>query len=156
MKGLSNVVAAIIAIVILLTLGLTALTMLQTETGEYQASLSAAESSIYFHNLMESQLKNGVLNVSYYAFPISSNEYCLELTFQLSSNVETSGPYSVNITEIFAYTSNGIVPINLNYPVEVQVSQSPYTVTFTFSSMPDIYIVFQNGVTVFIPPNSSV
>ena len=156
MKGQSNAVAAIIVIVILLTIGLTTLTMLQMETGEYQASLSVVESSAYFHDLMESQLKNGVLNVSYYAFPISSNEYCLELTFQLNPNVETSGPYSVNITEIFAYTSNGLVPINLKYPVEVLVSQSPYTVTFTYSSAPDIYIVFQNGVTVFLPPNGSV
>ena len=156
MKGQSNAVAAIIVIVILLTIGLTTLTMLQMETGEYQASLAVVESSAYFHDLMESQLENGVLNVSYYAFPISSNEYCLELTFQLNPNVETSGPYSVNITEIFAYTSNGLVPINLNYPVEVLVSQSPYTVTFTYSSAPDIYIVFQNGVTVFLPPNGSV
>ena len=156
MRGQSNAVAAIIVIVILITIGLSALTMLQTENGEYQASLSAVESSAYFHDLMESQLENGVLNVSYNVFPIGSNEYCIELTFQLNPNVETSGPYSVNITQIFAYTSNGLVPINLNYPVEVLVSQSPYTVTFKYSSAPDIYIVFQNGVTVFLPPNGSV
>ena len=156
MKGLSNVVAAIIVIVILLTLGLATLTMLQMETGEYQASLSLVESSVYFRDLMESQLENGVLNVSYYASPTSANQYRLELTFQLNPNVGTTGPYSVNITEIFAYTSNGLVPINLNYPIEVQVSRSPYTVTFTYSSAPDIYIVFQNGVTVFLPPNGSV
>ena len=156
MKGLSNVVAAMIILIIVITLALTTAVTLELENAEYATSEYVMQNYEYFHDLVNSQLKNDILNVSYYAFPMSSGEYCIELTFHLNPNFESSGPYTLNITCIIAYTSSGLTPVKLEYPIKVFISPSPYTITFQYSGAPDLYIVLQNGVAVFLPPNSSI
>jgi hypothetical protein len=110
---------------------------------------------------METQLKNDILNVSYYAFP-KNNCYCLKITFQLNPQLDYSIPYNVDIICIMAYGSKGLEPVKITspqqmqYPIKVSISTAPYTLLIRSSSAPDIYIIFSNGVTVFLPPNASV
>ncbi|BFI74455.1 hypothetical protein [Sulfurisphaera ohwakuensis] len=155
MKGLSNVVAAMLILLIIIILALSTAVTLELENAEYSTSEYVIQNYEYFHDLVDTQLKNDILNVSYYAFPIT-NGYCIELTFRLNPNVESSGPYVINISSIIAYTSNGLVLVNNKYPIQVLISSSPYTITFQYASAPDLYIILQNGIAVFLPPNSSV
>ena len=156
MKGLSNVVGAMLILIIVITLGLVTAVTLELENAEYTTSEYVMQNYEYYHNLVNSQIKNDILNVSYYAFPQGNGEYCIELTFHLNPDFESSGPYTLNITCIIAYTSNGLTPVDLNYPIHVFISPSPYTVTFQYTGAPDLYIILQNGVSVFLPPNSSI
>jgi len=160
-KGLSNVIAAMLILIIIVTLTVSTAVTLQLENSEYSTTTYVMENYKYLHDLMETQLKNDILNISYYAYP-TSNGYCLEITFQLNPLVDYSSSYSVNITCIIAYTSQGLKPMmitspqQMKYPINIYISTSFYTLLINSSSAPDIYIVFGNGVTVFLPPNGSV
>jgi hypothetical protein len=160
-KGVSNVVAAMLILIIIVTLAVSTAVTLQLENSEYSTTTYVMENYKYLHDLMEAQLKNDILNISYYAFP-TKNGYCLEITFQLNPQLDYSSPYNVNITCIIAYNSQGLGPMmitspqQMKYPIKIYVSSSPYTLLMQSSSAPDIYIIFGNGVTVFLPPNGSV
>ncbi|QXJ33826.1 hypothetical protein J5U22_00371 [Saccharolobus shibatae] len=156
MKGLSNVVAAILILITIFTSAIITVTTLQLENAQYVATTYIAQNYYYFHNLVETQLENHILNISYFAFPLSNGDYCIEITFQLNPNVDYSNPYSINITSIIAFNNNGVSLLQIKYPIQILISSSPYTITFKYSSVSDLYVIFQNGVTVFIPPNSSV
>jgi hypothetical protein len=160
-KGVSNVVAAMLILIIIVTLAVSTAVTLQLEDSEYSTTTYVMENYKYLHDLMEAQLKNDILNISYYAFPTNSG-YCLEITFQLNPQFDYSSPYSVNITCIIAYNSQGLEPMmitspqQMKYPINIHISTSPYTLLIQSNSAPDIYIIFGNGVTVFLPPNASV
>jgi hypothetical protein len=160
-KGLSNVIATMFILIIIVTLIVSTAVTLQLENSEYSTATYVVENYKYLHDLMETQLKNDILNVSYYAFP-ENNGYCLEITFQLNPQLDYSSPYSVDIICIMAYGSKGLElvkitsPQQMQYPIKVYISTAPYTLLIRSSSAPDIYIIFSNGVTVFLPPNASV
>jgi hypothetical protein len=158
-KGLSNVIATMFILIIIATLAVSTAVTLQLENSEYSTATYVVENYKYLHDLMETQLKNDILNVSYYAFP-ENNGYSLEITFQLNPQLDYSSPYSVDIICIMAYGSQGLEPLKITSPQQMQypiyISTAPYTLLIRSSSAPDIYIIFSNGVTVFLPPNASV
>ncbi|MFP3347143.1 MAG: hypothetical protein RXR17_06910 [Sulfolobaceae archaeon] len=125
-KGVSNVVAGMLIFIIIVTLTVSTVVTLQLENSEYSTTTYVMENYKYLHDLMEAQLKNDILNISYYAFP-TKNGYCLEITFQLNPQLDYSSPYSVNVTYIIAYNSQGLEPMKntspqqMKYPVNIYI-----------------------------------
>ncbi|TRM84103.1 hypothetical protein DJ531_02300, partial [Sulfolobus sp. A20-N-F6] len=126
-KGLSNVVATIIIILVFLTVFIPFLYTyfdVQQLGNEYQLM---GENGLYYKNIETTDLETGKIQVSYYVFPQEGNTYLAEITFTMDSQIVLGQLNYLEIAGIYNYTGSQwqlISYINgklVNYPLQLPI-----------------------------------
>ncbi|AOL17221.1 hypothetical protein BFU36_11460 [Sulfolobus sp. A20] len=159
-KGLSNVVATIIIILVFLTVFIPFLYTyfdVQQLGNEYQLM---GENGLYYKNIETTDLETGKIQVSYYVFPQEGNTYLAEITFTMDSQIVLGQLNYLEIAGIYNYTGSQwqlISYINgklVNYPLQLPIGYAS-TLTFYEASPSPVVIQTYYGNLLFLTPNST-
>lgn len=156
MKALSNVIAAMFLLIILIFISVSIATMLINTNSLKSTYQLISENYIYYHNLYNKYVSNGIIQIEYYIYPIGNGKYQPQLTFSENPEI-VSVPLSViNITAIFCLKKGNWQEMPNNYPIVVPLSYYPHTINLPLVSSPsDIVILLNNGIMIFLAPNST-
>ncbi|AWR98148.1 hypothetical protein DFR86_11775 [Acidianus sulfidivorans JP7] len=153
-KGLSSTVAIMIILFIII---LNIIPWIYISVNNYQNNNDikfAQNNYIDYADLYRSEIYNGIINISYFAYYQGGQyEPCLEIT----ENPEIVSPQisTLNISIVFYLENGNWVPISNGQKI-ISLSPVPQTLSLpTTSKAYDIEIVLNNGIMVFLAPNSS-
>jgi len=156
MKGLSDAIAAVFLIIIIISSLIPLIIMVSNQRDINSANQLNYENYKYFRDVYCQEINNGVIQISYYVY--YNGQYEPQITFLENSEISIQPLYTLNITALFYLYKGSWNEIQYNYPIIVHLSPLPYTILLQSSSIPepaDIAMILNNGIIIFLAPNST-
>lgn len=118
----------------------------------------------YHRNLDNQYLSQGIVDIEYCVYTQSGQNqavYERQLSFTENASIVSAPLNSLEITGIYCLVNGQWNELQfqngMSYPVEVPLSYVPYTLTLPQTAQPpgDLLILLNNGLMVFLAPNST-
>ncbi|MUN29528.1 hypothetical protein [Sulfuracidifex metallicus] len=159
-KGLSTSIAAIFLIVIIVAILIPLGVSLFNNSSLQSTTDYIDQNYAYYRNLDNQYLSQGIVDIEYCVYP-QSGQNQRQLSFTENASIVSAPLNSLEITGIYCLDNGQWNEVQLqngmSYPVEVSLSYVPYTLNLppTTQSPGDLLIVLNNGLMVFLAPNST-